>query len=283
MAESIWVTNPSKEAESRLKMTWDLKDQIVLDLPTGDEIVWSIKEDKPVFEESDGRLCIRCNFRRLYPLDTLSTHTLQTWRTRFYEVDEPATTEFVSVDIAKYARLLADGLISLEDFNLLTKQTELPASSEVLNDSDPMYEEYLNAINAAWPGIIKLEIDLLGRISSKGAPKTVDKGFVKTKLESDQREFHRATTSPEGLVNIYISLGSDIQFKGIPKGFVNELLQGLAGSPALSKLFTKEIRRGVYSPETRALILRYRTQFQSRQVHLWNFARKKGWDDLPFL
>ena len=69
MSASIWVTNPSKTTETRFTMTWDLKDRIVLYLPSGEEIVWSIKIDKPVFETLDGKLCVRCNSRRLYAID----------------------------------------------------------------------------------------------------------------------------------------------------------------------------------------------------------------------
>lgn len=284
MSASIWVTNPSKTAETRFMMTWDLQDRIVLYLPSGEEVIWSIKTDKPVFEALDGRISIRCNSRRLYASDSISEQTLKIWQKKFFDQEETTEVESEPIDVAKYARLLADGLISLDDFNLLTKQSETSSTSNnTPNEPDPLYEEYLNSLEAAWPGLIKVEIDLLGRITSSGAPKDVNMEFVKSRLEMDKREFQRTINNPDGLVNLYISMGKGLQFKGMPKGFINQALQAGAGMPALTKIFAKEIRRGSHSDETHTLILRYKTHFQSRQSRLKSFAIKVGWKDLPFL
>ena len=66
---------------------------MVLSLPSGEEIVWSIQEDKPVFETLHGTLYVRCKFRRLHGADSVSVETLSTWQTEFFFEEPEAEVE----------------------------------------------------------------------------------------------------------------------------------------------------------------------------------------------
>jgi len=287
VSASIWVTNPSKENENRIKMTWDLEDQVVLSLPSGEEIVWSIQEDKPVFETLHGTLYVRCKFRRLHGADSVSVETLSTWQTEFFFEEPEAEVEEEQIDVAKYARLLADGLISLEDFNLLTKQsasTSTPSpEDDDQNQIDPMYEEFVLAIDACWPDTVQRNVDLFGRVTISGVPKKVDRYFIEVKLKQERNTFERSISTASGLVWLALEFGQGIQLDGLPKTYIGGYMQGAAGFPVLTKLFEKELRKGRRSEETQILIRRYRDHLQSRQSKIRLFAAKMGWTDLNFM
>ncbi len=285
MSASTWVTNPSKENEKRIKMTWDLKDQVVLSLPSGEEVIWSIRDDKPVFETLDGQLYIRCKFRRLCAADLASTQTLSTWQTEFFKEEPIPVVESEQVDIAKYARLLADGLISLDDFNLLTNQSASTASQvdEDPNQIDPLYEEFILAIDACWSDVVQRTTDPFGRVTISGVPKEVDRYFIEVKLKQEKNTFDRSISTASGLVWLALEFGGGIQLDGLPKTYIGGYMQGAAGFPVLTKFFEKELRRGRRSEETQILIRRYRDHLQSKQSKIRLFAAKMGWSDLNFM
>lgn len=284
MSASIWVTNPSKTTETRFTMTWDLKDRIVLYLPSGEEIVWSIKNDKPVFETLDGKLCVRCNSRRLYAIDSISEQTLKIWQKRFFELEETMEVESEKVDVAKYAKLLAEGLISLDDFNLLTKQSSTaPAKDDALaHDIDPLYEEFIVALDACWPNLVQRNTDVFGRVSISGVPRELDRNFVSTKLKQEKSTFERSINTSRDLIDLALKFGQGIQINGLPTTAIGGYMQGAAGFPVLSKFFDKELRKGRRSEETNLIIQRYRDDIRRRQSKLKLFSQKIGWTDLDF-
>ena len=286
MSASIWVTNPSKENENRIKMTWDLKDQVVLSLPSGEEIVWSIQEDKPVFETLHGTLYVRCKFRRLHGADSVSVETLTTWQTEFFYEEPEAEVEEEQIDVAKYARLLADGLISLEDFNLLTKQsasTSTPSpEDDHQNQIDPLYEEFILAIDACWPDTVQRSVDLFGRVTISGVPKKVDRYFIEVKLKQEKNTFDRSISTASGLVWLALEFGEGIKLDGLPKTYIGGYMQGAAGFPVLTKFFEKELRKGKRSKETNLIIQRYRDDIRRRQSKIRMFTSKIGWTGIDF-
>lgn len=284
MSTSIWVMNPSKSNEDRFMMTWDLKDQVTLHLPSGEEVLWSIRDDKPVFETLDGQLYVRCKFRRLCAVDSVSTQTLSMWQTEFFEEEPLPEIELEQVDIAKYARLLADGLISLEDFNLLTNQAPFSSNQldEDINQIDPLYEEFVLAIDACWPDVVKRNTDIFGRVTISGVPKEVDRYFIEIKLKQDKNTFDRSISTASGLVWLALEFGAGIQLAGLPKTYIGGYMQGAAGFPVLTKFFEKELRRGKRSDETNTIIQRYRDDIRRRQSRIRLFTSKIGWTGIDF-
>jgi hypothetical protein len=265
-------------------MTWDLEDQVVLSLPSGEEIVWSIQEDKPVFETLHGTLYVRCKFRRLHGADSVSTQTLSMWQTEFFEEEPLPEIELEQVDIAKYARLLADGLISLEDFNLLTNQAPFSSNQldEDTNQIDPLYEEFVLAIDACWPDVVKRNTDIFGRVTISGVPKEVDRYFIEIKLKQEKNTFDRTISTASGLVWLALEFGAGIQLAGLPKTYIGGYMQGAAGFPVLTKFFEKELRRGKRSDETNTIIQRYRDDIRRRQSRIRLFTSKIGWTGIDF-
>ena len=265
-------------------MTWDLEDQVVLSLPSGEEIVWSIQEDKPVFETLHGTLYVRCKFRRLHGADSVSTQTLSMWQTEFFEEEPLPEIELEQVDIAKYARLLADGLISLEDFNLLTNQAPFSSNhlDEDINQIDPLYEEFVLAIDACWPDVVKRNTDIFGRVTISGVPKEVDRYFIEIKLKQEKNTFDRSISTASGLVWLALEFGAGIQLAGLPKTYIGGYMQGAAGFPVLTKFFEKELRRGKRSDETNTIIQRYRDDIRRRQSRIRLFTSKIGWTGIDF-
>jgi hypothetical protein len=282
MNESIWVTNPSKESESRCELTWDLLDQVTLTFANGTTDIWSIANDKPVFETFDGRLYVRCKSRRLCAIDSISIEKLKLWQTAFFDRNDTDSNKLDDEQIAKYARLLAEGSITLEDFTLLTSKNQIkgPPSAESI---DPLWEEFVIAIDYGWPNVITRNTDALGRVTISGISKTVDREYVSRLILKDSRDYETAINSAAGLVNIAISFGQGIQITGLPTTFVGGYLQGAAGMPVLTKFFEKELRRGRRSEETQILMRRYRDHLQARQSKIRLFAQKMGWKDLNFL
>lgn len=267
-------------------MTWDLEDQVVLSLPSGEEIVWSIQEDKPVFETLHEVLYVRCKFRRLHGADSVSVQTLSTWQTEFFIEEPAAQVEVEQIDVAKYARLLADGLISLEDFNLLAKQsvsTSTPNQEDSDQDQiDPMYEEFVLAIDACWPDVVQRTTDLFGRVTISGVPKKVDRYFIEVKLKQEKNTFDRSISTATGLVWLALEFGDGIQLAGLPKTYIGGYMQGAAGFPVLTKFFEKELRRGKRSDETNLIIQRYRDDIRRRQSRIRMFTSKIGWIGIDF-
>jgi hypothetical protein len=178
-------------------------------------------------------------------------------------------------------------LISLEDFNLLTKQsasTSTPSpEDDDQNQIDPMYEEFVLAIDACWPDTVQRNVDLFGRVTISGVPKKVDRYFIEVKLKQERNTFERSISTASGLVWLALEFGQGIQLDGLPKTYIGGYMQGAAGFPVLTKLFEKELRKGRRSEETQILIRRYRDHLQSRQSKIRLFAAKMGWTDLSFM
>jgi hypothetical protein len=282
MTESIWVTNPSKESESRCELTWDLQDQVILVLPNGTTDTCSIAYDKPVFETFDERLYVRCKSRRLSAIDSISVEKLKIWQSAFFDSKQSESGKSDDEQIAKYARLLSEGLITLEDFTLLTAKSQ-PKTTAPPESVDPLWEEFVIAVDYGWPNVITRSTDALGRVTISGISKTVDRDYVSRLIMKDSRDFETAINSAAGLVNIAISFGQGVQITGLPTTFVGGFVQGAAGMPVLTKFFEKELRRGRRSEETQTLIRRYRDHLQSRQSKIRLFSAKMGWTDLNFM